>query len=82
MFLRSEDVNGLRFSVISMVKPRTFLRKQSKGLFQRSPKGSNGYHWDTIFIPEGETRTLAEMTEEKQSYAVTKKLMDRLKKLA
>lgn len=63
-------------------KTTHFLEETVKGTLPEEPKGSNGYHWDTIFIPEGETRTLAEMTfEEKQSYAVTRKLMERLKKI-
>ncbi len=44
------------------------------------PRGENGYHWDTLFIPEKETRTLAEMTfEEKQQYAPTRKLLGELR---
>lgn len=51
-----------------------------EGTLPDKPRGKNGYHWDTIFIPQGEKRTFAEMTfEEKQSYAPTKKLFDRLK---
>ncbi len=60
-----------------------FLEETIRGTISRSPRGENGYHWDTIFIPEGEERTLAEMTfEVKQSFAVTKKLLDRLKNVA
>ena len=28
-----------------------------------SPRGKNGFSYDSIFVPKGETRTLAEMTE-------------------
>lgn len=60
-----------------------FLEETIKGRLPETPRGMNGYHWDTIFIPEGETRTFAEMTfEEKQYYAVTKKLLNRLKEIA
>lgn len=56
----------------------TFFKEQVRGSVPASPRGANGFHWDTIFIPEGETRTFAEMTfEEKQSFAVTKKLFTR-----
>jgi non-canonical purine NTP pyrophosphatase (RdgB/HAM1 family) len=59
-----------------------FLEETIQGKISEKPKGKNGYHWDTIFIPENETRTFAEMTfEEKQSYAVTKKLFERLKEI-
>lgn len=40
-----------------------------------SPRGTNGYDWDTIFIPKGQNRTFAEMLpEEKQKYALTQNL--------
>lgn len=39
------------------------------------PRWTNGYDWDTIFIPKWESRTFAEMSpEEKQQYALTRKL--------
>lgn len=42
------------------------------------PRWSNGYDWDTIFMPIWVNKTLAEMSfEEKQSYAVTKKLLSK-----
>lgn len=57
-----------------------YLEETIRGTLPDEPRGTQGFHWDTIFIPEGETRTLAEMTfEEKQSYAPTKKLFERLK---
>ncbi len=57
-----------------------YLEETIRGTLPDAPRGTNGFHWDTIFIPDGETRTLAEMTfEEKQSYAPTKKLFERLK---
>ncbi len=59
-----------------------FFEETVRGEIAEKPRGENGYHWDTLFIPEGETRTFAEMTfEEKQSYAVTKKLFEELKKV-
>lgn len=60
-----------------------FLEETIKGKLPENPRGTNGYHWDTIFIPEGEARTFAEMTfEEKQSFAVTKKLLVKLSEIA
>lgn len=56
----------------------TFLEETVEGSIPTEPRGTNGYHWDVIFIPKGDTRTFAEMTfEEKQSFAVTKKLLTR-----
>lgn len=55
-----------------------FLEEDVKGKVPPAPIGTNGYDWDVIFIPDGETRTFAQMTfEEKQQYAVTKKLLTR-----
>jgi non-canonical purine NTP pyrophosphatase (RdgB/HAM1 family) len=33
------------------------------------PRGENGFGWDVLFIPEGETRTFAEMSEEEKNLA-------------
>jgi non-canonical purine NTP pyrophosphatase (RdgB/HAM1 family) len=53
-----------------------FFEETIRGSIASTPRGTNGYEWDVIFVPEGETRTFAEMTfEEKQQYAVTKKLL-------
>lgn len=55
-----------------------FFEESVAGNIPKEPIGSNGYDWDVIFIPEGESRTFAQMTfEEKQQYAVTKKLLKR-----
>ncbi len=55
-----------------------FLEESVNGTIPTEPRGSNGYDWDVIFIPEGESRTFAQMSfEEKQTYAVTKKLLVR-----
>lgn len=59
-----------------------FITETVQGQIATSPRGENGYHWDIIFIPEGDTRTFAEMTfEEKQGYAVTSKIFARYKSL-
>lgn len=59
-----------------------FLQEDVKGKVPPTPVGTNGYDWDVIFIPEGEKRTFAQMTfEEKQEYAVTKKLLTRFDRL-
>jgi XTP/dITP diphosphohydrolase len=59
-----------------------FLEEVVEGKVPCEPRGENGFHWDTIFIPDGSTKTLAEMDfEEKQSYATTKKLFEKLSKI-
>jgi non-canonical purine NTP pyrophosphatase (RdgB/HAM1 family) len=37
-----------------------------KGSIALHPRGENGFGWDVLFIPEGETRTWAEMSEEEK----------------
>ncbi len=59
-----------------------FFVEETRGHIAESPRGDNGFHWDRIFIPEGETRTFAEMTfEEKQSFAPTGRLFKTLSSL-
>jgi XTP/dITP diphosphohydrolase len=35
---------------------------QWRGELVRAPRGTNGFGYDPIFVPEGETRTSAELT--------------------
>jgi non-canonical purine NTP pyrophosphatase (RdgB/HAM1 family) len=41
-------------------------RGEVHGKIAGRPRGSGGFGWDTIFEPEGETRTFAEMTTEEK----------------
>ncbi len=44
-----------------------------------APSGSGGFGYDPVFIPEGESRTFAEMnTAEKSSFSHRRKAMDQL----
>ncbi len=36
---------------------------QVRGRIARAPRGSNGFGYDPVFVPEGDTRTLAEHTD-------------------
>lgn len=52
---------------------------ETKGVIADNPRGGNGFGWDAIFIPAGETRTWAEMTkEEKQKTSMRAKALDKL----
>jgi non-canonical purine NTP pyrophosphatase (RdgB/HAM1 family) len=37
------------------------------GSLALEPRGANGFGWDVIFVPEGETRTFAEMSAEEKN---------------
>ena len=40
-----------------------------RGTIIREPRGSNGFGYDPIFVPDGETRTSAELTAEEKDAA-------------
>ena len=44
-----------------------FFEGEVKGSIATEPRGSNGFGYDPVFIPEGETRTFAEMSSEEKN---------------
>jgi len=49
------------------------------GKITLTPKGSNGFGYDSIFIPDGSIKTFAEMTmEEKSGFSHRKKALEKL----
>lgn len=42
-------------------KKREVILRKVEGELAPAPRGKGGFHWDPVFIPRGETRTLAEM---------------------
>jgi len=51
-----------------------------KGIISESPKGENGFGWDSIFIPEGASKTFAEMeTLEKHNVSMRRIALDKMK---
>jgi XTP/dITP diphosphohydrolase len=38
-----------------------------RGSIALHPRGANGFGWDVLFIPDGDTRTWAEMSEEEKN---------------
>jgi XTP/dITP diphosphohydrolase len=52
------------------------------GTISRELKGSNGFGWDVIFIPDGESRTFAEMSaDEKNAVSHRRKAFESLRDL-
>ena len=39
---------------------------RAPGTIAEDPRGTNGFGWDAIFIPDGDTRTFAEMTADEK----------------
>lgn len=59
-------------------EPR-FFKGRVEGTIAESPRGKNGFGYDPIFIPEGETRTFGEMeTEEKNEHSHRAKALQHL----
>ncbi len=53
-----------------------------RGTIAESPRGKNGFGWDTLFIPEGHDRTFAEMSaEEKNEISHRKRAFEDVKRL-
>jgi XTP/dITP diphosphohydrolase len=51
-----------------------------EGSIPPSPRGSNGFAWDTIFIPDGHDRTFAEMSaEEKNAISMHRLALEELR---
>lgn len=44
-----------------------FFEGEVRGSIATEPRGSNGFGYDPVFIPEGETRTFAEMSSEEKN---------------
>ncbi|WP_433871628.1 RdgB/HAM1 family non-canonical purine NTP pyrophosphatase [Saccharopolyspora sp. CA-218241] len=56
-------------SAAALVLPdgtETVVRGEWRGTLVRAERGTNGFGYDPIFVPEGETRTSAELTPEEK----------------
>ncbi|MGN5239572.1 RdgB/HAM1 family non-canonical purine NTP pyrophosphatase [Rhodococcus sp. SJ-3] len=47
----------------------TVVRGEWRGAIARSPRGENGFGYDPVFVPEGESRTAAELSAEEKDAA-------------
>lgn len=56
------------------------FKGEISGEIAKSPRGENGFGWDTIFVPKGSDKTFAEMSpEEKNSVSMRKIALEKLK---
>jgi len=52
---------------------------EARGMIAARPRGTNGFGWDTIFVPAGATRTFAEMeSEEKDRLSMRRMALEAL----
>jgi non-canonical purine NTP pyrophosphatase (RdgB/HAM1 family) len=49
------------------------FKGETRGEIAKEPRGTNGFGWDPIFIPEGHTQTFAEITSEEKEYKFMRK---------
>lgn len=60
-------------------KNKKLFTGEMRGKFTDKPKGENGFGWDKVFIPDGFTKTFAEMSrKEKNEVSHRKKALDKL----
>jgi non-canonical purine NTP pyrophosphatase (RdgB/HAM1 family) len=59
--------------------PKLFVG-EVKGKISAGPKGSEGFGWDAIFIPDGATKTFGEMMpEEKDAFSMRRLALEKMK---
>jgi XTP/dITP diphosphohydrolase len=46
------------------------------GRIATEPRGSRAFQWDCVFVPEGSTRTFAEMGDAKDEISMRRKALD------
>ncbi len=62
-------------------KNLNFFEGSITGMIAQSPKGKSGFGWDSIFIPDGQTKTYAEMTpEEHDTISMRRIALEKMKK--
>ena len=70
MLATEEDRSALAVCVVAVAESSgsvQVFRGVVRGEVSREPRGESGFGFDPIFIREGETRTYAEMGEEKSA---------------
>ena len=55
-----------------------FFEGEINGKISKEPRGNTDFQWDCIFIPEGYTKTFAELGETKNEISMRKKAIDKL----
>lgn len=75
------DAGARAMSVITLARDDVVVafRGDVAGQVIPVPRGDNSYGYDTVFVPDGETRTIAEMsTDEKDAMSPKRQAIDQL----
>ena len=78
--LKSENRSAFFKTVICYLKNNKpfYFEGICKGTILKHELGSNGFGYDPVFVPEGSTKTFAQMTlEEKNQFSHRKKALDK-----
>lgn len=57
-----------------------YYEGEISGIIVGTPKGSREFQWDCVFMPNGDSRTFAEMGAEKNNISMRKKALEEMKK--
>ena len=59
----------MRRGVVCRAAAETVVHGAWTGRLTRAPRGTNGFGYDPIFVPDGETRTSAELSADEKDAA-------------
>jgi XTP/dITP diphosphohydrolase len=82
-FAKLESIeNALAVVVLAVANPEGAVRSfagAAPGSIADAPRGDQGFSWDKIFVPDGDTRTFAEMSRaEKDGFSMRAKAVQKL----
>lgn len=78
IFGTSPDTSVIARTVIGYVDARNvhYFEGEVHGNVAASPKGPPDFQWDCIFVPQGDSRTFAEMGQEKNKVSMRRVALD------
>lgn len=80
LFGRTDDPSVTAKTVIGYTDGMKFyvFNGSIKGRISASPSGPRDFQWDCVFIPDGQTRTFAEMGDEKNQLSMRRRALDNM----
>jgi XTP/dITP diphosphohydrolase len=64
--IHDTDVRTARYRCVAVLSDGTSVEATCEGTLITEPRGSSGFGYDPIFVPEGEHRTMAELSPEEK----------------